>query len=338
MEEFDFTLLPSLVLIKILRLLSPSFSDVRNLSYVNKIVRQNVLEYMDLIYTCHVHLDNSVKKMNIDLKRPVLSLKLSCSTGFDAKEGAELQAYFLTLIGKMDLSCLKSLEIRNLNVKNRKAFKGLLQILPLNPHIMCNINLEYLSIDVSLINLSEIRNSVVLYRYDDINSGVTNVDYIVNSAVSQVLYSFLTFVDQLYSPCNLDKYDPYGRCHLKQLEINFLSEEDSDWNDLDPANFSHLETTQLRDCLSFMINEFKERVVLSEGIIEKIVAKGIPILFYNFVKDLTSEVLSTSTKSWLSRDSSQQPFILKDVLSVDKFDISIYFNNISDSVNIRSNC
>ena len=115
---------------------------------------------------------------------------------------------------------------------------------------------------------------------------ITNVDYIVNSAVSQVLYSFLQFIDDLYSGANADRYDPYGRSQLRKLEINFLSEDQCDWSDLDPANFSHLEVTQLRDCLSFMIKEFKERIVLNYEISKEISAKGIPNLFHSVALSL----------------------------------------------------
>merc|ERR1712098_238539 len=90
---------------------------------------------------------------------------------------------------------------------------------------------------------------------------------------------------------NADRYDPYGRSQLRKLEINFLSEENSDWNDLDPTNFSHLEVTQLRDCLSFMINEFKERIILDYETSEQIDVKGVPNLFYNDALSLVLEGL-----------------------------------------------
>merc|ERR1711976_1088089 len=91
-------------------------------------------------------------------------------------------------------------------------------------------SLEYLKMDVHLINLSEIRNSIidVLYQHDDFATGgpITNIDYIVNSAVSQVLFTFLQFIDNLFSVDKAEMYDPYGRCYLRELQINFISEPD----------------------------------------------------------------------------------------------------------------
>ena len=309
-EDFDFSVLPSLIFIKILRLLSPDFSDIRNLSYVSKSVRARILDSLDIIYNCHVDLDNSVKTETIDLKKPVLSLKLTCSaelvfcpcSDLNICDSIDSHAYLLRLVAKLDLSNLKSLEIRNLSLPNRKAFKGLLKIIPLNPSLVCSDSLECLAIDVCLINLSEIRNSIinVVYQHDDFETGgpITNIDYIVNSAVSQVLYSFLQFVDDLYSGSNADRYDPYGRSKLRRLDINFLSEEDSDWGDLDPTNFSRTEISQLKECLSFMINEFKERITLNYDITEQITVKGIPNLFYNDAMELTLEALEESTRLW----------------------------------------
>eukprot|EP00090_Calanus_glacialis_P011502 TRINITY_DN19896_c0_g1_i2.p1 TRINITY_DN19896_c0_g1~~TRINITY_DN19896_c0_g1_i2.p1 ORF type:complete len:131 (-),score=18.54 TRINITY_DN19896_c0_g1_i2:620-1012(-) len=107
-EEFDFTILPSLIFIKILRLLSPEFSDVRNLSYASKCVRERVMESLDIIYNCHVHLDNSVKTDHLDLTKPVLSLKLSCSadmvfcpcSDINICESVDSHAHFLKLSSK----------------------------------------------------------------------------------------------------------------------------------------------------------------------------------------------------------------------------------------------
>jgi len=338
-EGFDFSILPSLIFIKILRLLSPEFSDVRNLSYVSKCVRDRVMESLDIIYNCHVHLDNSVKTDHLDLTKPVLSLKLTCSadlvfcpcSDINICESVDSHAYFLKLVGKLDLSNLKSLEIRNFSLQNRKAFKGLQRIIPLNPLLVCSNSLECLFIDVCLINLSEIRDSIinVVYQHDDFETGgpITNVDYIVNSAVSQVLYSFLQFIDDLYSNSNADRYDPYGRSQLRKLEINFLSEEDSDWGDLDPANFSHLEVTQLRDCLSFMINEFKERIVLNYDITEQISVKGVPNLFYTDALGLTLEALEESTKLWPVEEDTK-PFSFSNVKLEDSFNLNVQFHPV----------
>jgi len=306
-EEFDFCVLPSLVFLKLLRLLSPSFSDIKNLSYVKKNVRDRVLDILDSIYNCHIHLDNAVKTDIIDLKKPVLSLKLTCSadlvccpcSDLNVCASVDSHAQFLKQVAKLDLSNLRSLEIRNLSLKNRKAFIGLVRIIPMNPTLVCSNSLEYLYIDVSLINLSEIRNSIIniVYQHDDFETGgpITNIDYIVNSAVSQVLFSFLQFIDDLYGH-NADRYDPYGRSQLRKLEINFLSEEDSDWGDLDPTNFSRTETSQLRECLSFMINEFKERIHLNYELTENIAVKGVPQIFYNDTIELLNQLLEDTTR------------------------------------------
>jgi len=330
---FDFSTLPSLVFLKILRFLSPDFKDVRNLSYVSSDMRASVLAYLDILYTRHLHLDNSIKKDNIDLSKPVLSLKLTCSADLLLCPCPDIDshAYVLKQLGMLDLSNLKSLEIRNLNRENRRAFKGLIRILSLNPSLVCKNSLESLLMDVCLINLSEIRDSIinVVYQHDDFATGgpITNVDYIVNSAVSQVLYSFLQFIDDLYSSANADRYDPYGRSQLRKLEINFLSEENSDWNDLDPTNFSHLEVTQLRDCLSFMINEFKERIILDYETSEQIDVKGVPNLFYNDALSLVLEGLSESTKFWPVQADKEKPFSLTDEKLEDSFNLSVNFHH-----------
>jgi len=335
-EEFDFSILPSLIFIKILRFLSPEFSDVRNLSYVSTRVRARVMDSLDILYNCHLHLDNTEKRGNIELSKPVLSLKLTCSadlvfcpcSDINICESVDSHAHFLKLVGKLDLSNLKSLEIRNLSLLNRKAFKGLIRIISLNPTLVCKNSLECLLIDVCLINLSEIRDSIinVVYQHDDFATGgpITNVDYIVNSAVSQVLYSFLQFIDDLYSNSNADRYDPYGRSQLKRLEINFLSEEDSDWGDLDPTHFSHLEVTQLRDCLGFMINEFKERIVLNYEITEHISVIGVPNLFYSDTLGLVLEALKESTKLWPVEENAK-PFSLSHVKLEESFNLNVQF-------------
>ena len=329
---FDFSTLPSLVFVKLLRFLSPEFRDVRNLSYVSCDMRERVMAYLDILYTRHLHLDNSAKTEGIDLTKPILSLKLTCSAELLSCPDIDSHALFIKQIGSMDLSNLKSLEIRNLSRQNRRAFKSLMQILPLNPFLYCKNSLECLCMDVCLINLSEIRDSIinVVYQHDDFATGgpITNVDYIVNSAVSQVLYSFLQFIDDLYSGANADRYDPYGRSQLRKLEINFLSEDQCDWSDLDPANFSHLEVTQLRDCLSFMINEFKERIVLNYEISEEISAKGIPNLFHSDALSLVFKGLSESTKFWPVKEADEKPFTVSDEKFEDNFNLNVIFHPV----------
>jgi len=335
---FDFKTLPDLVFIKLLKLLSPQFCDVRNLSYVCSGLRDRVMTCLDILYTRHLHLDNSVKREDIDMTKPVLSLKLTCSadlvfcpcSDLNICESVDSHAHFLKLVGALDLSNLRSLEVRNLSRENRKAFKGLIRIISMNPSLVCKNSLECLFMDVCLINLSEIRDSIinVVYQHDDFATGgpITNVDYIVNSAVSQVLYSFLQFIDDLYSNANADRYDPYGRSQLRKLEINFLPEEHSDWSDLDPTNFSHLEVTQLRDCLSFMINEFKERIVLNSQVSEDISVKGVPNLFYNDALGLIMEALEESTKLWPVDENTTKAFSVSDQKLEESFNLNVQFH------------
>jgi len=327
--------LPSLVFLKLLRLLSPNFSDIRNLSYVNKNLRATVLDILDSIYNCHIHLDNAVKTDIVDLKKPVLSLKLSCSadlvfcpcSDLNVCESVDSHAQFLRQVAKLDLSNLRSLEIRNLSLQNRKAFIGLIRIIPMNPTLVCSDSLECLFIDVSLINLCEIRNSIIniVYQHDDFETGgpITNIDYIVNSAVSQVLFSFLQFIDDLYGS-NVDRYDPY-RSQLRNLEINFLSEEDSDWGELDPSNFSRTETSQLRECLSFMINEFRERIHLNYELTENIAVKGVPQIFYNDTIELLNQLLEETTKLWPVDKDAKAYSVFNEKLNDSVFNVNIDF-------------
>ena len=108
---FDFSTLPSLVFEKLLRFLSPEFRDVRNLSYVSSDMRERVLAYLDILYTRHLHLDNSTRKEGVDLTKPILSLKLTCSADLllCPCPNIDSHALFLKQIGSIDLSNLKSL-------------------------------------------------------------------------------------------------------------------------------------------------------------------------------------------------------------------------------------
>ena len=80
MEQTALSTLPSLIFIKILRLLSVNFDDVRRLSYVCKSVRQRVLDSLSLLYHLEVELDNSAPPPSgLDPNKPVISLRLLCS-------------------------------------------------------------------------------------------------------------------------------------------------------------------------------------------------------------------------------------------------------------------
>jgi len=312
MERTDLSSLPSLIFIKILKLLSANFDDVRQLSYVCKSVRERVLDSLGLLYHLHVELDNSAPTPpGLDLNKPVISLRILCSADIDnnpdsikTSQGVENYSSFVRTVSQLNLSSLKSLEIRNINVSNRKSFDNLRKLLPLNQSLNCSSHLECLKIDVTLINLSEIRNSIinVLYQHDDFATGgpITNIDYIVNSTVSLILFSFLQFVDELYSISNSNLNDPYGRCELSDISIIFLPAPDCDWSgaDLSREILSATEETQLRECLEFMINEFRQRVKLKSGLSRSIKVEGIPNFFYDDTLELVTAALEESTKDW----------------------------------------
>ena len=314
MDRTDLSTLPSLIFIKILKLLSENFNDVRQLSYVNKSVRQRVLDSLGLLYQLHVELDNSLPPpVGLDLNKPVISLRILCSADIDNSSDSiktshihSLENYssFVRTVPLLNLSSLKSLEIRNTNLNNRKSFDNLRKLLPLNQSLNCSKNLECLKTDVNLINLSEIRNSIinVLYQHDDFATGgpITNIDYIVNSTVSLILFSFLQFVDELYSISNSELYDPYGRCQLADLEMTFLPATDCDWGgpDLSREILSATEETQLKECLEFMINEFRERIRLKPGVSRTIKVVGIPNFFYDDTLQLVTAALEESTRDW----------------------------------------
>ena len=92
-------------------------------------------------------------------------------------------------------------------------------------------------------------------------------------------------------------YDPYDRCYLRELEINFISEPDCDWNSLEMEriNLNKNEVSKLRECLEFMIDEFKKRIKLNKKISQRIIVKGIPFFFYNDVMELTKVALQEAT-------------------------------------------
>ena len=179
-----------------------------------------------------------------------------------------------------------------------------------------------------IINLSEIRNSIinVLYQHDDFATGgpITNIDYIVNSTVSLILFSFLQFVDELYSISNANQNDPYGRCELSDIEMSFLPAPDCDWSgaDLSREILSATEETQLRECLEFMINEFRERVKLKAGLSRSIKVEGIPNFFYDDTLELVTAALEESTKDW---EDGNAKFTLKNEKLEKFFNLFISF-------------
>ena len=60
-KNLDLSLLPSLVFLKVIKLLSVNFNDVRNLSYTSKRIRDLVMENLHLLYETFLVLDNSVE-------------------------------------------------------------------------------------------------------------------------------------------------------------------------------------------------------------------------------------------------------------------------------------
>merc|ERR1719419_1016603 len=132
--------------------------------------------------------------------------------------------------------------------------------------------------DVHLINLSEIRNSLVdvLYQHDDFLTGGP------------------------FTNSKSDHGDSYGRCCLKELEINFISEENSDWNcpELERENLNRTEVKQLRQCLDFMIKEFNKRFKLNAEITQTIIVKGIPNSFFGDIFELVDSALDEATLLW----------------------------------------
>jgi len=345
--------LPSLVLTSILKLLAVDFRNIRNFSYTCKSIRAFILDNIHILYTPYLHMDNlqAVDKDEdyedeFDFCKRILSLKVTSSVTSeprlspDASETSKMQfrgtlpyKQFFPVLNRLDLSNIRSLEVRNVQPGYRKGFDKIKQQLPNNHYLRSTgtRTLEQLRMDVHLINLAEIRNSIinVLYQHDDFHTGgpITNIDYIVNSAVSQVLFNFLQFIDDLMSITNLNNYDPidpYGKCYLKHLEINFLSEPDCDWRgpDLERENLNRSEESALRECLQFMIKEFKRRIKLKQNVNRAIIAKGIPNFFYNDVLELVHAALEESTFLW---NGDHKKFLICDTRYEHSFDLSISF-------------
>ena len=338
-DSLGLTMLPSLVFIKLLKLLAVNFNDVRSLSHVNQKLRSLVLSSLHSLYTPFLHLDVASSSDIVgldkhDINKQILALKLTCS--FDGDISPPTHDLFIPIchhLQSLNLRNLKSLEMRNQSSKFQ-MFKKLMRFLSENHNSSSFNSLEYLKMDVHLINLSEIRNSIidVLYQHDDFATGgpITNIDYIVNSAVSQVLFTFLQFIDNLFSVDKAEMYDPYGRCYLRELQINFISEPDCDWNspEMERDNLNKNEVSQLRECLAFMINEFKKRIKLNKKISQKIIVKGIPNFFYNDVLELTEVALqeATTLHPYAASKNSDKYFSLLDEKHAEKFDLVIETN------------
>jgi len=336
-RSFDFPILPSIVLIRILKLLRWNLDDVRNLSLVNKCLRRRIKQDISILYNSLVVLDNGRQNQDdLNLHKPVLALRLVCSDTLTQDEcdnneahlntlGARVGAHSQTIwtIGKLDLSTIKSLELINVTVPGKgEAYKGMLKVLPLNPSLNCG-QLEYLSVDVYLINLSEIREAIinVVYQHDDFNNGA-NIDYIINSAISQVLYTLLTFLDGLYSEYRNNSV--HARSRLKTLQINFQTRDKSDWTEVDPTNFTITEAEHLKSCLMFMINEFSERINLNCGITDEIKVTGLPQVFQNDILELVTATINEACDLWPC-DPLKKPFEIIAKESSRAFDLHIRF-------------
>jgi len=326
-DPFDWAALPSVVLVRLLKMLRPNFSDVRSLSYVSQCLRRRVLEDLPMVYTPFLVLDTGQgTQPEVALERPVLALRLVCADNLvECRCPVPCHADCLALpsrrsahtdvmqtIGNLNLSGLKSLDLSNCCAPGQaEAYRALLKVLPLNPTLCC-ANLDHLSLDVGLINLSEIRQAIinVVYQHNDFDDGA-NIDYIINSAVSQILYTLLIFLDDLYNEVrgtdSLVRGVLVRKSKLKTLELNFQGREESDWADLDPNTFSLTEAERLKNCLAFMINEFKERVGLHYGITDHVRVTGIPSVFRKDILDLTTAAVNEACDLWPC-DPHRKPF------------------------------
>jgi len=306
--------------------------------------RNLVLQNLSLFYIPFVQLKNATENVQsfeeYDLKKEVLSLRIVSTSNAESDQSPTFlkdtiipqNKPLFMLLYALNLQNLKCLELRN-QYQNFNGYKRLIKYFPRNVSLCCPSSLEHLKMDVHLINLSEIRNSLVdvLYQHDDFLTGgpITNIDYIVNSAVSQVLFNFLQFIDDLFSSVKSDQGDSYGRCCLKELEINFISEVNSDWNcpELERENLNRTEVKQLRQCLVFMIKEFNKRFKLNAGMSQTITVKGIPNSFFGDILELVRSALEEATMFWPpTKTSDQQKFKIYEQKYDDTFDLTIQTN------------
>jgi len=327
------SMLPSLVLQTVLRLLRDNFDDVRNLSLCCRCLRRKVKQELPSLYHRHLVVSNYEKPSRaFNLDRPVLALKLLWSgrlfTGGDGEDekssSLAIHSQALQLLGKINLSCLKSIQISNCNLKEKgETNKGLLRVLTLNPSLDCT-KLDHLSVDICLINLSEIREAIInaVYQHEEDFTNGANIDYIINSAVSQILYTLLTFLDDLDSVSR--SRNGHGKSRLKTLHLNFQSREKSDWGELDPETFTALEKDNLKNCLVFMVHEFRERIGLNYGVTDYIKVSGIPSIFRQDTLDLTTAAINEACDLWPC-DPHKKPFEISIEDKASNFDLLVKF-------------
>lgn len=333
--------LPSLVLYKILKYLSPSFPDVKSFSLANRRLREAILLELPRLYHLQLTLRSGEplgdKESLVD--KPILSLKLtshvslkdSCSVSLKdpnseikknqcqcsesmscSKLGTcnkQINAFsdLMSVLPKLDLSNLQSLEIRNCGTK--RSYLSLWKVLPVNQSIRCE-NLKILSVDVPLVNLSEIRDALinVVYQHEDFQHRETNIDYIINSAVSQTLYNFLIFVDDLLN----GSLSHYGSSFekLEHLTLRFKPETVCDWSSLNQESLMESDMEQLKSCIEFMIEEFKNRFSVKYGVTDLIEVQGIPNIFLGYMEVLLNGIFGSQTMLWPKNKELDPPYVL----------------------------
>jgi len=141
-KTLDLSVLPSLVFLKVLRLLSVNFSDVRNLSYTSKSIRSLVMENLHILYETSLELDNSVEYPdNLELKKQILSLKICTLEDKPFMKpklnpmDPPLGSFLSILLVGLDLSNLKCLELRNANPSSSRL--GFLRIKQIFQIVLC---------------------------------------------------------------------------------------------------------------------------------------------------------------------------------------------------------
>merc|ERR1711894_231396 len=135
---------------------------------------------LPMVYTPFLVLDTGQgTQPEVALERPVLALRLVCADNLvECRCPVPCQVDCLALPSRRSAHTDVMQTIGNLNLSGLKS-------LDLS---MCCAHLDHLSLDVGLINLSEIRQAIinVVYQHNDFDDGA-NIDYIINSAVSQIL-------------------------------------------------------------------------------------------------------------------------------------------------------
>jgi len=356
------SLLPNLVIFKILEYLAPSYSDVKNFSLANRRLREVVKFELRRLYHLHLELESgaplcdresllaksilslslashlSVGDSSLSLKDPSkdpVSIPCQCQDSDPCKRiGLSCGSCFkqinafsdlISVLPKLDLSNLQSLDLRNFGAK--KSYLSLWKVLPMNPSIRCE-NLRILSVDIPLVNLSEIRDALInfVYQHEDFQHRETNIDYIINSAVSQTLYNFLILVDDLLN-------GPFGRYgssfeKLKHLVLRFKAESNCDWASLDQGTLMESDMEQLKSCIEFMVEEFKNRFSIIYGTTEEIEVQGVPNIFLQHTEDLLLGIFRSHTNLWPKLDKFTLPFELNFEKEVDFFNFSVKFSSL----------